>query len=73
MIPLGQSKSNFIWRILGKGEKVYINGPGHITKMAAIAINSEIFKNLLLQNQKAYDFETLHEVSGQGALQSIYK
>ena len=30
--------------------KVYINGHGHMTKMAAIAINS---KNL--QNKKAYD------------------
>ena len=26
------------------------------------------FKNLLLQNQKAYDFETWHEASGNRAL-----
>ena len=45
--------------------KVYINGQGHMTKMSAMAINS---KNLLLQNQKAYDFET----SGNGALQSLF-
>ena len=50
--------------------KVYINGQGHMTKMAAMAINS---KNLLLQNKKAYDFETWHEASGNGALQSLYK
>ena len=50
--------------------KVYINGHGHMTKMAAMAINS---KNLFLQNQKAYDFETWHEASGNGALQSLYK
>ena len=31
------------------------------------------FKNLLLQNQKAYDFETWHEASRNGALQSLYK
>ena len=40
-----------------------------MTKMAAMAINS---KNLLFQNQKAYDFETWHEASGNGALQSLY-
>ena len=45
------------------GLKVYINGQGHMTKMAAMAINS---KNLFLQNQKAYDFETWHEASGKG-------
>ena len=50
--------------------KAYINNQGHITKMAAMAINS---KNLLLQTQKAYDFETWHEALGNGALQSIYK
>ena len=41
--------------------KIYINGQGHMTKMAAMAImiNSKNLqkKNLLLQNQKAYDFE----------------
>ena len=41
--PLGQSKPNFIWSILGKGEKVYINGQGHMTKMAATAINRKNF------------------------------
>ena len=30
-----------------------------------------MFKHL--QNQKAYDFETWHEASGNGALQSLYK
>ena len=53
--------------------KVYINGQGHMTKMATIAINSKTFKNLFLQNQKAYDFETWYEASGNGALQSLYK
>ena len=42
-----------------------------MTKMAAMAILAKTFKNLLLQNQKAYDFETWHEVSGNGALQSL--
>ena len=53
--------------------KVCINGQGHMTKMAAMAINSKPFKNLLLQNQKAYDFVTWHEASGNEALQSLYK
>ena len=50
--------------------KVYINGQGHMTTMA---INSKNFKNLLLQNQKAYDFETWHEASRNGGLQNLYK
>ena len=37
-----------------------------MTKMAAMTINSK--NHLLLQNQKAYDFETWHEASGNGAL-----
>ena len=54
--------------------KVCINDQGHMTKMAAMAINTKkTFKNLLLQNQKAYDFETWDEASGNGALQSLYK
>ena len=64
-----------MWNILGKeGVKVYINGQGHMTKMTAMAINiKKTFKNLLLQNQKAYDFETWCEASGNGALQKFYK
>ena len=50
--------------------KVCMNGQGHMTKMAAMAINSKTFKNLLLQNQKAYDFETWHEALRNGVLQS---
>ena len=52
--------------------KVYINGQGHMTKMAAMAINSIFFlKNLLLQNQKAYDFETWHEAFRNKGLQNL--
>ena len=36
--------------------KVYVNGPGHTTKMAAMAINSNTLSNLLFQNKMAYDF-----------------
>ena len=45
-----------------------------MTMMAIMAINS---KNLLkfssFQNQKAYDFETWHGASDNGALQSLHK
>ena len=37
------------------------NGPGHMTKMAAMPIYMvKIFKYLILQNQKSYDLEILH-------------
>ena len=52
--------------------KVNINGQGHMTKMATIAINSKKLINLILQNRKTYDFETLSEASVNGALQSLY-
>ena len=56
------------------GKKVDINDQGHMTKMAAMAINrKKNFKNLLLQNQMANDFETWCEASVTGALQSLYK
>ena len=59
------------------GKKVYINGQSYMTKMAAKAINRKktfkTFKNLLLQDQKANDFETWCEASVTGALQSLYK
>ena len=43
--------------------------------MWSIVMGNECLYNLknLLQNQKAYDFETWHEASGNGALQSLYK
>ena len=55
--------------------KVNINGQGHMTKMATMAINSKkkkLFINLILQNRKTYDFETLPEASVNRALQSLY-
>ena len=53
--------------------KVNINGHGHMTKMATMAINSQkTFINLILQNRKTYDFETLPEASVNRALQNLY-
>ena len=38
--PLGQSKPNIMWRLLGKlGNLFYRNGPGHKTKIAAMPIS----------------------------------
>ena len=54
------------------GKKVYINSPGHMTKMAAMPIYGNYLKTLLL-NQKYYDLETWHVASGTQALQSLYK
>ena len=55
------------------GTKIYINGPGHMTKMAAMPIYGKTLKSLLLQNQKSYDLETWHVALGTQALQSLYK
>ena len=55
------------------GTKVYINGQGHMTKMAAMHIYGKNLKNLLLQNRKSYDLETWHVALGTQALQSLYK
>ena len=72
--PLDQSKPNFMWSLLWEGgTKVSINGPGHMTKMAAMPIYGKNLKNLLLQNQKSYDLETWHVALGTQALQRLYK
>ena len=54
------------------GTKVYINHPGHMTKMAARPIYGKNLKNRLLQNQKSYDLETRHVALGTQVLQSLY-
>ena len=46
------------------GTKVYSNGPGHMTKMAAMPIYGKNLKNLLLLNQKADDLEAWYAASG---------
>ena len=54
------------------GTKVYINGPGHMTKIAGMPIYGKNLKKILLQNQKSYDLETWHVASGTQALQNLY-
>ena len=55
------------------GTKVCINGPGHMTKMAATPIYGKNFKNLLLQNQRADFHETWYVASGTPAYHSLYE
>ena len=55
------------------GRTVCINGLGHMTKMAAMPIYGKTFENLLLQNWKSYDLETLHASLGTQYLQILYK
>ena len=45
-----------------RGTKVCSNGPGHMTKMATVAIHCKKLQNLLLWNQKAHDLEMQHRV-----------
>ena len=64
------------WRSL-KGEggtKVYINGPGHMTKMAAMPIYGKKHKkNLLLWNRWTNFNETCYVTSGALVHHSLYK
>ena len=55
------------------GTKVCSNGPGNITKMAAMPINGKTLKHLLLQNQKADDLETCYAASSARLLPSLFK
>ena len=64
-----------MWSLLGKGggAKVYINGPGIMTKMAAMPIYGKNLKNSSSPEPEFYDLETWHVTSGTQALQSLYK
>ena len=54
---------------LGNGkEKLYINGPGHLTKTAAMTIEKKTLKILFSR-----DIEIWSGVSGNGAPQLLYK
>ena len=55
------------------GSKDCSNGPGHMTKMAAMPIYGKNLKNLLLWNQKAADFEAWYASLGAQVLRSLLK
>ena len=66
-------KVKFHMELLWNGRtKVYSNGPGHMTKMAAMPIYGKNHKNLLLQNQKKAD-ETWYAALGAQVLLSLFK
>ena len=52
-----------------EGTKVCINGPGHMTKMAAMAINSQNLLKIFFSRIR----KTWHEASDNEVLQSLYK
>ena len=54
--------------------KIYVKYFGHMTKMATTPIyEKKTFKNLLLQNQKADNLETLYVALGMWGLPSLFK
>ena len=73
--PLGRSKPNFMWSLLGKGEtKVCINGPGHMTEMAAMPIYGKNPSKIFFSINRLADFhETWFVASGTPAHHILYK
>ena len=55
------------------GTKVCSNGPGHMTKMAAMPLYGKNLKKFLLLNQTANDLETWYAASGARVLSSLFK
>ena len=72
--PLGQSNSNFIWRLLRTRERKFV-------QMVLVTwlrwpprpYMVKSFKNLLLQNQKADDLGTWYVALGMWGLPSLFK
>ena len=70
---LVQSKPYFMWSLLGKGERKFINKYSRSNdQWLPCPYMVKTFKNLL-KNQKSFDLETWHVASGTQALQSLYK
>ena len=70
----GPSEAKFHMEPLWDGRtKVCSNGPGHMTKMAAVPYKVKTLKNLLLWNQKADDLETWYAASGARVPPSLFK
>ena len=53
--------------------KFFINGQGHMTKMANMAINNKNHQKASSLESEGLDFETWHEALGREALQILYK
>ena len=54
------------------GTKVYSNGPGHMTNMAAMPIYGKNLKNLFLWNKKVSDDEYWYAALGTRVLPSLF-
>ena len=57
---------------MGWGNESLFNGPGHLTKVAAMPIYGKKLTNPLLRNQKADDLETWYAASGDQVLPSSW-
>ena len=55
------------------GTNVCSNGPGRITKMAAMPIYGKNLKNLLIWKQKANDLDTWYATLGARVLPNLFK
>ena len=57
------------------GMKIYLNVPGHTTKMASrsICVKIKFKKKLLLRNQEADDFEIWYTALGTQVLPNLFK
>ena len=65
-VPQGEDLS-YMEPPCDRGTNVCSNGPGHMTKMAAMPVY------LLLRNQKADDLESWYAASGARVLPSLFK
>ena len=54
-------------------ERKCSNGPGRMTKMAAMPVYGKNLKNLLLRNQKADDLKSWCAAFGDRVLPSLFK
>ena len=56
------------------GTKVYVNGPGHMTKMAAMPIyGKNLLKIFSRTRSPIYDLETWHAASGTAYINDDYQ
>ena len=72
---LANQSQNLCGASLGRGTKVYVNGPGHLTKKKWLPCPYMVktFRNCLLRKQKSYDPETWHVALGTQATQGFHK
>ena len=67
---MGPLNSNFIWRLLRTQELVCLNGPGHLTKMAATPNPSTL--NASIPNKSRLLFSSAEMFKGEGNPDDFY-